>query len=60
MIKFVVVQDGKPIEPKNPSGGKGKEKDVRYKGQEWLHGTEGVEGVEGVEGIKWFTRSSNV
>ena len=22
MIKFVVVQDGKPIEPKNPTGGK--------------------------------------
>ena len=34
MIKFVVVQDGKPIEPKNPSGGKGKEKDVGYKGRE--------------------------
>lgn len=22
MIKFIVVQDGKPIEPKNPTGGK--------------------------------------
>ena len=43
MIKFVVVQDGKPIEPKNPSGGKGKEKDVRYKG---LQRTERVEGIK--------------
>lgn len=32
MIKFIVVQEGKPIEPKNPSGEKGKEKDVGYKG----------------------------
>ena len=28
MIKFIILQEGKPIEPKNPSGGK---KDVKSK-----------------------------